>query len=305
MFIFNKKEFPLYRLVDVHEIKEQYSLNGLSLTYFSVSARKTVLLLFTHWAAPSYKTKATVVELTVDWECVKQIDCKVYPLSTIPLDSVDFIDTIGEDFLLVTSRCYYDEEPAEKNAVIIHSNGQLVRRFCLGDKIQDCVARADGTIITSYFDEGIFSPENECANGGIAAWSSYGDLLWKNEAVIVDDCYAMALDEQEELWFYYYTDFHLAHTDFEMTEHFSAPVKGSTSFAVFPNRDKFLFRGGYGQGGRFYLLSRNNGNLRRGKAIVFAENGKHVTVKNCSFLRPKILCLSNTDILYAAQLCSN
>ncbi len=305
--MFNKEKFSLYRLVDMNKIKEQYSLNGLSLGYFSVSARKTVLLLFTHWAASSYRTKATVVELTVDWESVQQIDCKVYPLSTIPLDSIDFIDTIGEDFLLVSSRCYYDEEPAVKNAVIVHSNGQLVRRFCLGDKIENCVARADGTIITSYFDEGIFSLDkaNECARGGVASWSSHGELLWKNQDVIVDDCYAMALDEQEDLWFYYYTDFHLAHTNFQMTEQFSVPIKGSTGFAVFPNRHNFLFRGGYDHGGRFYLLSRDNGELRRRKAIIFTENGKQITVKNCNLLRPKILCLSNKDILYAAPLCSD
>ena len=51
----------------------------------------------------------------------------------------------------------------------------MLSRFCLGDGIQDCVVKKDGTIITSYFDEGVFGnygwdePLGDC---GLIAWTS-------------------------------------------------------------------------------------------------------------------------------------
>ncbi len=64
--------------------------------------------------------------------------------------------------------------------------------------------KKDGTIITSYFDEGVFGnygwdePLGAC---GLIAWTSEGTPLWKNENYSIYDCYAISLDEEETCGF--------------------------------------------------------------------------------------------------------
>lgn len=60
-------------------------------------------------------------------------------------------------FLAVGARCRWssDRHEATHNAYIYTADGELVRSGVLGDGIQDVQARSDGTIWTSYFDEGI------------------------------------------------------------------------------------------------------------------------------------------------------
>ena len=62
----------------------------------------------------------------------------------------------GEHFLLLGARCAYRENGPDPNAWIVSRDGAVLSRFCLGDGIQDRVVKKDGTIITSYFDEGVF-----------------------------------------------------------------------------------------------------------------------------------------------------
>ena len=62
---------------------------------------------------------------------------------------------------MITSSCWGQDAPIGKtapdqNAWIVSRDGAVLSRFCLGDGIQDCVVKKDGTIITSYFDEGVF-----------------------------------------------------------------------------------------------------------------------------------------------------
>lgn len=95
--------------------------------------------------------------------------------------------------------------------------------------------KKDGTIITSYFDEGVFGnygwdePLGAC---GLIAWTSEGTPLWKNENYSIYDCYAISLDEEENLWFYYYDEFRLVRTNFKEDFVFELPIEGSGAFLL-------------------------------------------------------------------------
>ena len=59
------------------------------------------------------------------------------------------------------------------------------------------------------------------------------------------DCYAISLDEEENLWFYYYDEFRLVRTNFKEDLVFDVPIEGSGAFSVAPSGNAFLFQGGY------------------------------------------------------------
>lgn len=74
-----------------------------------------------------------------------------------------------------------------------------------------------------------------------------GTPLWKNENYSIYDCYAISLDEEENLWFYYYDEFRLVRTNFKEDFVFELPIEGSGAFSVAPSGNTFLFQGGYQQ----------------------------------------------------------
>lgn len=59
-----------------------------------------------------------------------------------------------------------------------------------------------------------------------------GTPLWKNENYSIYDCYAISLDEEENLWFYYYDEFRLVRTNFKEDFVFELPIEGSGAFLL-------------------------------------------------------------------------
>ena len=196
------------------------------------------------------------------------------------------------------------EQPSEtqgKDWLSTPSTGAVLSRFCLGDGIQDCVVKKDGTIITSYFDEGVFGnygwdePLGAC---GLIAWTSEGTPLWKNENYSIYDCYAISLDEEENLWFYYYDEFRLVRTNFKEDFVFELPIEGSGAFSVAPSGNTFLFQGGYQQRDKFYFLTAHGDHLGKKQEAIPTCDGNKVAVEQCSLLRSRMLFLGKDGVLY-------
>lgn len=198
-------------------------------------------------------------------------------------------------------KCAYRENGPDQNAWIVSRDGAVLSRFCLGDGIQDCVVKKDGTIITSYFDEGVFGnygwdePLGAC---GLIAWTSEGTPLWKNENYSIYDCYAISLDEEENLWFYYYDEFRLVRTNFKEDFVFELPIEGSGAFSVAPSGNTFLFQGGYQQRDKFYFLTAHGDHLGKKQEAIPTCDGNKVAVEQCSLLRSRMLFLGKDGVLY-------
>lgn len=161
--------------------------------------------------------------------------------------------------------------------------------------------KKDGTIITSYFDEGVFGnygwdePLGAC---GLIAWTSEGTPLWKNENYSIYDCYAISLDEEENLWFYYYDEFRLVRTNFKEDFVFELPIEGSGAFSVAPSGNTFLFQGGYQQRDKFYFLTAHGDHLGKKQEAIPTCDGNKVAVEQCSLLRSRMLFLGKDGVLY-------
>ena len=300
------KNLPLFSIMDLNELRRDPHLEDAVLSDFSVGWDQKIYLLFKQTAESQDKITAktpadyTVAELKMDWVGGEILDMAVFPLGRLKFQ-LHYLRAIGENFLLFRARCAYRENGPEQNAWIVSRDGAVLSCFCLGDGIQDCVVKKDGTIITSYFDEGVFGnygwdePLGAC---GLIAWTSEGTPLWKNEKYPIYDCYAISLDEEENLWFYYYNEFRLVRTNFKEDAVFELPIEGSGAFSVAPSGNTFLFEGGYQKHGKFYFLTARGGRLGQKQKAVPTCNGKKVAVERCSLLRSQMLFLGKNGVLY-------
>ena len=93
--------------------------------------------------------------------------------------------------------------------------GRPLRALDLGDASQDVQTTPSGKIWVSYFDEGVYGG-GLGSQHGIVCFNSSGNLLFKyfdfaeeNELPFIDDCYAMNVVSEDEVWLSYYSAFPL------------------------------------------------------------------------------------------------
>jgi len=205
------KNLPLFSIIDLDQLRRENHLEGTEVTDFFTARDGKVYLLMEQPSETQGKdwlstpSTYTAVEIQLDWAEQRVLETTLFPLGLLKFQ-FHYLRPAGDHFLLLGARCAYRENGPDQNAWIVSRDGTVLSRFCLGDGIQDCVVKKDGTIITSYFDEGVFGnygwdePLGAC---GLIAWTSEGTPLWKNEKYSIYDCYAISLDEEENLWFYY------------------------------------------------------------------------------------------------------
>lgn len=227
----------------------------------------------------------------IDEAGLKRIDCEVMIWKNGEKSRIlvrrqkwayHFVQLLGDDqILLVCARSRnYGNGKVDENARIFDYSGNLIGSFCMGDGIEHLAALEDGTIWAGYFDEGIFGnlgwDENPIGQSGLIRWDVNGQQLEKHTQSrkhFIMDCYAMNAVGRDEIWFYFYSDFHLARRKNGETEYFIPEIEGAHIFAVHENF--LVFDGGYGGHDRFYLFQQNGSRFRCRKELVFVnETGK-------------------------------
>jgi hypothetical protein len=92
--------------------------------------------------------------------------------------------------------------------------GRLERILDLGDASKDVQTTSDGKIWVSYFDEGVYGGGIGqhgvvCFDSRTGAIFKYSDFAEQHELPLIDDCYAMNVVGDDEVWLSYYSDFPL------------------------------------------------------------------------------------------------
>jgi len=185
----------------------------------------------------------------------------------------------SNEILLICGRCRFKSvEDVDKNARIYDLNGNLKRDFVAGDGIQDVKVNRKGLIWISYFDEGIFGNygwEKPIGYPGLISWDNKGEKVWEFEPTgdldHMADCYAMNIDSDDKVWFYYYTEFKVIKlnekNEFEVWD---CDLSGSSSINIANNR--ILMADGY-DGDDFQLFEIGT-KLKRKKKVKFKnQNG--------------------------------
>lgn len=162
------------------------------------------------------------------------------------------VQPLPNELLLVCGRsCYRGRGDFDRNGRVYTREGRFAREILLGDGIESVQATSAGAIWTSYFDEGIFGNygwKQPVGQTGLVAWNTAGEKLYEFQPTgglgAICDCYALNVATEDDVWFYYYTEFPLVHLrDRRIKRSWKIPMSGSRAFAVF--REHALFRGGY------------------------------------------------------------
>ncbi|MNI25301.1 hypothetical protein D3C73_789450 [compost metagenome] len=111
----------------------------------------------------------------------------------------------------------------------------------------------------------------------------------------------MNVVSEDEIWFYYYTDFQLVRLFKHEPDIFKPNISGSNGFLVFNNY--FLFDKGYGKHNKYKLLKMNtNGHFKQLGEITFVnEQGATFDRVDRDF-RGDTLLLRDNHLLYQVTL---
>ncbi len=207
----------------------------------------------------------SVLVLDVDWKREKVTCENLYRLGTMQMN-YHYVQPTEDKLLLVASRCFFNKGNPENNAAIVDFKGNIHAEFCLGDGINDCLVRKDNTIVTSYFDEGIFGnygwdePLGAC---GIKVWSKDGkDVIWEADRDIYD-CYALNIGDQDDIWYYYYDDFKLVRTNLKDEVEYDPNIHGADAVIIYDDGCGIIMNSGYDRYNEFCVFHNRERNSDR------------------------------------------
>lgn len=154
-----------------------------------------------------------------------------------------------QEFLLVTPWLY---EGVTSTGHIWSSDGALVGQLSLGQGIEHVQTSKRSEIWVGYNDEGIFSasePGLACFDRTNKRVFSFADSVANDDHPTVssiDDCYALNVASEDEVWVYYYSAFPLVRLIGKRLDRIwpRAPGLGAHAFAI--GQRSILFAGDYG-----------------------------------------------------------
>ena len=245
-------------------------------------------------------SRYSIIVVDVDWDQYEIKDHTFYNLGKHEMN-FHMVQPIENNILLLGARCYNDEKNGpEKNAIIVNYSGNILKEYCLGDGINDCIVCKNGNIITSYFDEGIFGNYgwyDPIGSNGLIVWNKNGEIIWEANNDIVD-CYAINIDENENLWYYYYIDFDLIKTDMKTEEIISPQIEGSTGFLITSNGKNIIFEGGYDNNDKFLLGKLSENEISQFEDLELKYNNEEIKVNVFDFKKSKALFIDENSRLF-------
>lgn len=223
-----------------------------------------------------------------------------------------FVQMLPEnEILLVCARSQLrSKNDYDLNAKVFSTDGKLKREFLLGDGINNIQTNSNGEIWVSYFDEGIFGNfgwgnfdgENPIGNSGLIQSDKNGKFLYKyspdGNLDIIEDCYALNLVSEKEIWCCYYSQFPLVCIrDNKIYDYWNCQIKGADGFLIFNNYA--FFRGGYDKNNTYSLFELNKNHKMKAisKYKILDEMNKTIHT-NEIFTRGNLMYLLNKTKCY-------
>ena len=304
------KTIQLSNPVPIRSLKRKHNINDYTLVRTCIGYNDEVYFLFSgndskrigeKNSNTQSNSKYMVIHAIVDWSEEELTQDECFDLGVHKTNHY-LIQPIDDNILLLGARIGVLKNGSyENNAFIINTRGEILNAFCFGDGVEDCIVTKDSKIITSYFDEGVFadasSGEAALGNAGLVVWDITGQRIWQNEKYAIYDCYAINIDEQENLWFYYYDDFNLVQTDFRKDLIYHPEISGMNSFLL-TKGNQILCDGGYNKHGQFCKMDILYDRLENMEIVNMEYNAQILLLKNYAFRSSKAIFVDNRDNLY-------
>lgn len=126
-----------------------------------------------------------------------------------------------DELLLASSRAgFRSAYNFDLNVHVFSVDSDLQRKFCIGDAAYHLQTTSKGEIWTGYGDEASFGrfgwgddDDIPVAIPHLIQWDKFGKRLYSYDESLIGkpfiDCYAMNVENDDTLWFYYYADYRL------------------------------------------------------------------------------------------------
>ena len=294
--------------IDLKALYEKYGLKRNIRDVFRIGFDGRIYVLIETESVGENRGRYSVLILDVDWDDEKLISSSCYNLGEF-YSAFYHIQPIGENILMVDCRSSYNKGNPEKNAMILTLGGEVLERFCFGDGIQDVYVRPDNTIVTSYFDEGVFGnlgwgdPGGAPPIGasGLVVWNEKGEQLFSAKHNIFD-CYALNVDSNNDIWYYYYDEFKLVRSNGDKEIDFDPHIAGASFFALTEDGQKVIFDSGYDKYGTYevYDLYKNTENEK----LRFFFEESELLITNYRSYGSKAFFIDNNNRLYLKRFIS-
>lgn len=105
------------------------------------------------------------------------------------------------------------------------------------------------------------------------------------------------MDEQENLWFYYYTDYNLVRTDFKKDIVYYPGIEGMTKFLITKGK-QLLCDGGYNNHGQFHKIDIMYDRLDTMENVNLEYDGNFLLLKDAVFRSSKAIFMDNREHIY-------
>lgn len=308
------EQIPIMGYIDLKMLIEKYGLEQYAMVNLSIGYDEGVYMLFSAHVPERIQgmfvdtvanTQYRALCLYVDWQDGSLLGEEVLEFGEQKMN-FHFIQPIGDHILLLGARARkYKDGSTDQNAVFLTRDGRVRFRTCFGDGIQDCLVMTDGRIITSYFDEGVFGNfgwNQPLGADGLLVWDDKGQIVWRNTSHFIADCYAMNVDEQDNLWFYYYTEFNLVKTNFQTEMVYQPKISGSSSFLIMKSHRGVIMDSGYGSHRRLKMLRLLGDRLGSPKDVELAYEGQRVPLERYCFRSSKAVIVDGRERLYCVDV---
>ena len=263
--------------IDINVLYEKYGLKKSIRTLFRIGVDGRIYILEQE-PCGNNRAQFRLLILDVDWDEEKLKNSECHNLGEFD-SGFYFIHPIGDNILMVRCRSNYNNGNPDKNASILTLDGEVISKYCFGDAIRDVYVRPDNTIVTSYFDEGVFGNLGwgnrvgapPIGKPGLVVWNEKGEQIYCADRGIAD-CYALNVDNNNNIWYYYYDEFKLVKCSGNKEIDFDPHIEGAKFMLPTEDGQSVIFDSGYDKYGQYevYYLYKNieNEKIR----FLFEEN---------------------------------
>lgn len=178
----------------------------------------------------------------------------------------------------------------------------------LGDGIEHVQTTKAGDVWTGYFDEGVYgnlgkSGPEAIGQAGLVRFDRGGKVTYSYDAPSglgpIDDCYALNVVSNGEVYLYYYSDFRVVQLrNGRVSRHWTCPVRGAIHLAVFG--DFILMTDGYQSIEWKLIRLGKNGDAAIERTVDFnATDGTRLPPRAAVTRGDHVWFLINREILHA------